>query len=121
MKNIPKIICGPIIGTVTTSSVRILIEFEEDCEISMILKNEQKSYKLESRVLKNIPTIFLFENLEKHTLYNLSFEHPVDYLNESLSKIPVRFYTLGKLNSKFAIIYGNCIINEKNYEDKFSF
>ena len=60
------------------------------------------------------------QNLEKHTLYNLSIEHPVDYLNESLSKIPVRFYTLGKLNSKFAIIYGNCIINEKNYEDKFS-
>ncbi len=40
----PLIVCGPIIGTVTESTARILIEVDLDCEVTMKLCNNDNTY-----------------------------------------------------------------------------
>lgn len=116
-----KVACGPIIGTVTDSSARILLEVESDTYVTIILKNENTNKPLRKFLKAKTPSVFKFEGLEKSTLYNVEFMQKVTYSNESLNEIKSSFKTLSDdfAETKFAFISCNSINKElaidKNY------
>lgn len=118
----PLIVCGPIIGTVTDTTARILIEVDQDCEVIMKLYNDKNEYKIKNFLSGKMPTIFKFENLEVHTKYFVGFDHDIEYENKYLSNVGSSFRTLrGDVsNTKFLIISCNAISKELTTSKEYS-
>jgi phosphodiesterase/alkaline phosphatase D-like protein len=118
----PLIVCGPIIGTVTDSTARILIEVDQDCEIIMKLYSNDNTYKVKKSLMGKIPTIFKFEDLKSNTKHFVGFDHQVCYENKYLANISSSFKTLSDdlTNTKFAVISCNAISKELQTNKEYS-
>jgi PhoD-like phosphatase len=69
---------GPVIGKVTESSARILLEVDSDskvtCTLSPLIQDDLKSHTLTLSVIANRPKIFVFDNLDANTRYRVQFD-----------------------------------------------
>ena len=98
------IVVGPIIGKVTTTTARILLEFNKDGTIILNLKDPSGQQKSVVRKFSaSVPVVFAFDNLQPNTNYNVSLN------DSSVSMTQSYFSTLsgesGKLN--FAVLSCN--------------
>jgi hypothetical protein len=120
--SIPLIVCGPIIGTVTETSARVLLEVDQDCEVIMKLYNDQSTCKYKEKLKAKMPTVFKFENLQKSTMYKIDFDHEVSYENSYLANMGSSFRTLSgdSSNTKFALISCNAISKELIIDKDYS-
>lgn len=71
-----KVIVGPVIGKVTHNTARVLVEVDANVEVTCKVEraNHEGGCLFKSKTLKKgIPGVFIFENLESSTAYNVSF------------------------------------------------
>lgn len=70
---------GPVIGTVTNSTARVLVEFNFTGNITMVLNETDKGVTFNDT--KNFtagePVLFRFFNLTNGTYYNVTFDPPI--------------------------------------------
>ena len=120
--SIPLIVCGPIIGTVTETTARILLEVDQDCEIIMKVYNDESIHKYKEKVKGRMPTIFKFENLKRASSYTVGFDHEVSYENINLQNVGSGFRTLsGNIcNTRFLVISCNAISKELVTDKQYS-
>jgi hypothetical protein len=64
---------GPIIGKVTETSARILVEYPADTHVTMkLIKSGSKSHPtVEKLCSANVPTVFHFDELDLNTIYKV--------------------------------------------------
>lgn len=89
----PWLSVGPVIGKVTDSTARILVECtHHNVQVTCVLTPEGSSERLAltQALERNRPRIFVFEDLKPGTLYDVSFEGALMMLDDS------RFRTLPK-------------------------
>jgi phosphodiesterase/alkaline phosphatase D-like protein len=117
-----KIICGPIIGAVTCSTARILVEVEQDCQLTMILTSYDTYIELTQRLSKKHPTIYKFINLSPSTVYGISFKEPVSFTSGVLAKQSSEFRTIPEEfeQIKLGFISCNSIRTEINGDKVYS-
>jgi len=100
------IVTGPIIGRVTTTTARVLLEFNTQAPITVILTDQAGNQTRTSRIVNgSIPVPFSFENLQPNTRYSVS-------LNDSTIDMTQSYFTTlsdvsGKLN------FGTLSCNDK--------
>lgn len=71
----PRITVGPVIGKVTNTSGRLLIEVDSDAEITCIATPGSGTAITRTRSFKqNIPAVFSFEDLTPETEYRITFQ-----------------------------------------------
>eukprot|EP00756_Hemistasia_phaeocysticola_P038357 Hpha_TRINITY_DN16753_c2_g9::TRINITY_DN16753_c2_g9_i1::g.77736::m.77736 len=68
-----KAVLGPVIGTVTESTARVMYEFSEDCEVTVTVtsKASGESVSCTKEAPANLPCIFTFEGLEPAVRYTV--------------------------------------------------
>lgn len=98
------VVVGPIIGRVDTTTARVLIEFDNDAEVTVTLTAPDGTTLNSSKsVTGSIPVPFSFANLTAGTRYSVSVTNP------SIEIVESYFNTLsgesGKLN--FAVVSCN--------------
>lgn len=101
------IILGPIIGKVTESTARVLVEFGYEGDITMILtdKNEIKNkFSFSTKVFPRHPAVFKFENLQSAKSYVISFDRNM----ETISGIQAEFQTLSGDPKNFKFVSVSC-------------
>jgi phosphodiesterase/alkaline phosphatase D-like protein len=116
-----KIILGPIIGLVTETSARILVEFQNSTEVSLILTDDKNNdnnsafYNNTQYVKSNTPTIFKFEGLKPGRKYLISFSPQLKTISENQASFSTLngFIDFGKHNS-FNLVFISC--NAIQYE-----
>lgn len=87
---------GPIIGLVTKTTARIMIEISQFKSVTCILKSEKRIIEKIEDVNGDIPYIFKFDNLEPNTKYEVSFRDM-----ESISSSFTTFYDNQDINFGF--------------------
>lgn len=101
-----ELLIGPIIGKVTATSARILIEIGESKNITMTLNGSQKETL---QIEANKPTAFQFQGLSPTTKYTVKIE--------GCNHIPSAFKTTGGFApTKFAVV--SCNGHRFNEEEK---
>jgi phosphodiesterase/alkaline phosphatase D-like protein len=120
--SIPLIVCGPIIGTVTQNTARVLLEVENDCEVIMKVYNDESIHKYKEKMKARMPVIFKFENLKSGSSYTVGFDQEVSYENLSLESVGSNFRTLSNniSNTRFLIISCNAISKELITDKQYS-
>jgi hypothetical protein len=124
-----KILVGPIIGKVTSHSVRILLETSHDCEMNISItgenKNKGKVLALSKHMKARTPTIFKFENLEESETYSLAYTpETIKHLNPEINELKSSFRTMPKTvdpkDFKFAVISCNSLNTYKTTQSQHS-
>lgn len=119
-----KIKTGPIIGKVTSTTARILVEFEHSGYVTMKLssKKNNRSFLILENVLGLTPMVFKFENLEPSTQYHVSVSTSIQ---DSLEEVHSSFKTLTEKfdhdsSLKIAIVSCNDIHYVKTIPEKLN-
>lgn len=107
----PEILVGPVIGTVTANTARILLEFAEEATIIAYLTHsfhgvEEKHYttQMKTQVKARRPTIFTFYGLKEDTKYTFNL---MDYSKMEMGTESY-FTTLShNLGLRFAVVSCN--------------
>ncbi|CAJ1334413.1 unnamed protein product, partial [Effrenium voratum] len=109
--NEPHILLGPVIGKVTESSARILLEASHDVPIRCVLKAESGAQAERRAELKRKrPQVIRFENLAKETHYELMIEGAVLLTTSSFRTLPAGGWRLAAgAQPCFAVASCNCI------------
>lgn len=97
-----KVIVGPVIGKVTNNTARVLVEVDSDVEVTCKLEraNHEGGCIFKSKIMKKgIPSVFIFENLEPSTTYNVSFPSSSNH-SERTGKLKL-------FSTKFLFIHRN--------------
>jgi len=120
--NLPKITIGPIIGKVDENSARILIEIDQEIELTINLKEieeieEQSTFSITNLCTPKYPKVFKFIGLKPYTRYEVIIENKLDYLNPELKELKSKFRTTsandGISPDKFNLGFISC--NSSNY------
>jgi hypothetical protein len=127
MNNEMVLICGPVIGRVTSTSARILVEIKDKSIVTLQLtplnsqksKNIKKSKLLESKT----PTIYEFTDLTPECLYKITFVENIK-LGEGVPELKrCQFRTLpaGSTKSlKIATLSCSSLFSELRTDPKYS-
>eukprot|EP00455_Lapot_gusevi_P056160 TRINITY_DN925_c0_g3_i1.p1 TRINITY_DN925_c0_g3~~TRINITY_DN925_c0_g3_i1.p1 ORF type:complete len:481 (+),score=104.80 TRINITY_DN925_c0_g3_i1:22-1443(+) len=75
-KNQSKILLGPVIGKTTSTSTRVLIEVNCDCQVTCVLTNPQtqQEHRVSSQLRADWPFAFAIDDLQPQTAYKVHFE-----------------------------------------------
>jgi len=101
----PGLTVGPVIGSTTESTTRILAEFGTTGNITYILRSVSgQTFNKTLNVTAGDPIVFKFENLTAGTYYNVTFDPPVS------GQVPSYFKNMNNANPgnlKFALVSYN--------------
>jgi len=94
----PMITIGPIIGKVDDSSARILIEVNQDIELTINLKeiDSNKIIPVTNFCSPKYPEIFKFFGLKSLTRYQVIIENDIDFSKPELKNLTSKFRTTSK-------------------------
>ena len=104
-----KVMCGPVIGLVTTSSAKVMLEVDETTEVTMQLRASGRQHISKKLLRALVPTVYQFEGLHENTIYQITIpEVSVRVLGEvhtlpiDMKKVNVAVVScdLAKLQSK---------------------
>ena len=106
---------GPIIGKVDENSARILIEIDQEIELTIELK-EIDSRTNQTMIIKHLcnpkyPKVFKFLGLKSQTRYEVMIQNDIEFKNPELKDLKSRFRTtskIGKTPDKFNIAFVSC-------------
>jgi len=96
-----RIMTGPIIGKVTETTARILIELENTQEITMILKSDNSPTEVHSKTIlvkSHNPTIFSFNELKANTKYFISFLPHINGIKSSFKTLGIERKSFSQMN-----------------------
>jgi len=98
------ILTGPIIGKVTDSTARILVEFNYTGEITCVLTSPQgEKIKVTSKFRSRKPVVFVFKGLKAKTRYTVSFDPLLDHIPSSFKTL-----TKGLTAANFRVAVVSC-------------
>ena len=98
------IIVGPVIGKVTNSTARVLLEFNTEAVITVTLTDPNGVQTSTTKsVTKSIPVPFSFENLQAETKYTVSLNDSVTNMTQSY------FTTLGGPTGNLNFAVSSCM------------
>lgn len=108
----PYIKLGPVIGMVTETTARVLIECSADCEVRCFLTD---AYGVQHgsvlRCPKNLPVAFQFDELRCGTFYRVSFDIPVPGLVKSgFNTLPAN-WSLSEFPARVAVVSDSDVLN----------
>ena len=107
---------GPIIGSVTESTARILVEFTLAGQVTMILtdKGNGRTFKSTLTVQAKFPIVFKFSGLSKYTVYTISFSPNLTTVSGSAASFRTLRGDLTSTNFNVAFISCNDIVYAKS-------
>ncbi|KAK2166162.1 hypothetical protein LSH36_41g11018 [Paralvinella palmiformis] len=65
------ILCGPVIGLVTQSTAIVLLEVDDDADVTMELKISGKSHSRKKSLRAKTPTVYEFDGLQENKTYQI--------------------------------------------------
>jgi hypothetical protein len=126
MNSDPEIICGPIIGRVTSTTARILIELKYDATLTINLtpadSKLSKKFQKSKELIAKTPTVFEFKSLTPECLYKISFQEKIKMGKgvPEITKCQFRTLPSRSKNLKFAVVSCNAISPELTRAPEFS-
>lgn len=101
-----RLILGPIIGKVTESTARILVEANAECVVECCLKKisggEREEHKLEMKLPAKLPTVFRMTGLTAGTKYTVLFSGKNNKLRQG------SFHTFDPKQPSFMVAAASC-------------
>lgn len=115
VSDVPFILTGPVIGMVTATTARILIETNVDCSVECTLtpnngddnSNAGRPVKRVLQMRKQAPQSFLFDDLEPECYYRATFDLPTPGLIASGFMTTPKNWSLMDVPSRIAFVSGN--------------
>jgi hypothetical protein len=112
---------GPVIGEVTSSTARILLEVDETVEVTCKLQDDNAShcYYQKKQFIKNRPGVFMFRDLPSGTRFHVSFPSLANHdsregtfktLSEPLTKMTIVTLSCNSINEPEEPVVWNDLI-----------
>lgn len=105
-RNFPAYISlGPVIGMVTDTTARILIETSETCQVKCFLTDKYGvQHGCTRKCQRHVPSVFTLEELRADTYYKVSFDLPVPGLVKSGFKTLPPGWNISKNPARIAVV-----------------
>eukprot|EP01055_Gregarina_sp_Pseudo9_P002339 Gregarina_sp_Pseudo_9__2338@NODE_264_length_3359_cov_2970_012349_g247_i0_p1_GENE_NODE_264_length_3359_cov_2970_012349_g247_i0NODE_264_length_3359_cov_2970_012349_g247_i0_p1_ORF_typecomplete_len576_score124_37PhoD/PF09423_10/1_3e19_NODE_264_length_3359_cov_2970_012349_g247_i0641791 len=96
---------GPVIGMVTDTTARVLIETSETCQVKCFLTDKYGvQHGCTRKCQRHVPTVFTLEELRADTYYKVTFDLPVPGLVKSGFKTLAPGWNLARNPARIGVV-----------------